>query len=279
MSPTQFPTAKAMLSMGQDNSPVGMARRQLKIFLAAVMFLTRLPVGRFHEFREEDVAMSTIYFPVVGALIGLAGGLVLLTSSMVPPVMAVLISMLITICLTGGLHEDGLADSADGLIGGQDPQRRLEIMKDSRIGAYGALALWFSLTAKLFLVQSLLAVNLVMAVEAMVIAHCFGRTATVALLTYLPYARIEYSKSGSFGNKVTFRQLVPVLVFAVILSFLLLGLQGVFCLTAGIVVTLVCGLYFKDKIGGITGDCLGAANQLVELSAYLSLLTLQPAKG
>ena len=261
-----------------DTSPVGIARRQLNIFLAAVMFLTRLPVGRFHVFREEEVASSTIYFPIVGALIGLAGGLALLTSAALPAFVAVLISMLVTVCLTGGLHEDGLADSADGLIGGQDPQRRLEIMKDSRIGAYGALALWFSLTAKLILVQSLLAVSLVTAISASVTAHCLGRTAAVALLTCLPYARIEYSKSSNFGNKVTFRQLTLVLIFAIVLSLLLLRLQGVFCLTAALAVTFVCGLYFKDKIGGITGDCLGAANQLVELSAYLSLLTLQPAK-
>ena len=254
------------------------ARRQLNMFLAAVMFLTRLPVGRFRQFRDEDEASSTIYFPVVGALIGLTGGLALFASSVAPPFVAVLFSMLVTICLTGGLHEDGLADSADGLIGGQDPQRRLEIMKDSRIGAYGALALWFSLTAKLVLIESLLTVNLVTAVRASVIAHCLGRTATVALLTCLRYARVEYSKSSSFGNKVTFWQLAPVLAFAVILSLLLLGLQGVFCLTAAVVVTLLCGLYFNRKIGGVTGDCLGAANQLVELSAYLSLVTIQPAK-
>ncbi|MBV8212373.1 MAG: adenosylcobinamide-GDP ribazoletransferase [Verrucomicrobia bacterium] len=260
-------------------SLVGLARRQLNIFLTAVMFLTRLPVGRFLEFREEQVASSTIYFPIVGALIGLAGGLALLTSAALPSFVAVLISMLITVCLTGGLHEDGLADSADGLIGGQNPQRRLEIMRDSRIGAYGALALWFSLTAKLTLVQSLLAVNLVTAISASVIAHCLGRAATVALLTCLPYARIEHSKSSDFGNNVTFRQLALVLIFAIVLSLFLLRLEGVFCLTAALAVTFVCGLYFKDKIGGITGDCLGAANQLVELSAYLSLLILQPAKA
>jgi adenosylcobinamide-GDP ribazoletransferase len=261
-----------------DISVLGVVRRQLNTFLAAVMFLTRLPVGRFYEFREEEVAASTIYFPVVGALIGLAAGLPLLMSAALPLFLAVLISMLVTICLTGGLHEDGLADSADGLIGGQDPQRRLEIMKDSRIGAYGALALWFSLTAKLILVQSLLAASLVTAISASVMAHCLGRAATVALLTYLPYARAEDSKSRHFGNKVTFRQLALVLAFAIAISLLLLGLQGVFCLTAAVAVTFICGLYFKDRIGGITGDCLGAANQLVELSAYLSLLTLQPAK-
>jgi adenosylcobinamide-GDP ribazoletransferase len=261
-----------------DTSLVGVARRQLNIFLSAVMFLTRLPVGRFHEFREEEVAASTIYFPIVGALIGLSGGLALLTSATLPALLAVLISMLVTVCLTGGLHEDGLADSADGLIGGRDPGRRLQIMKDSRIGAYGALALWFSLTAKLVLVQSLLTINLTAAICASVIAHCLGRSATVALLTCLPYARIEHSKSSNFGNKVTFRQLALVLAFAVILSLLLLGLRGVFCLTAAVAVTFVCGFYFKDKIGGITGDCLGAANQLVELSAYLALLILQPER-
>jgi adenosylcobinamide-GDP ribazoletransferase len=276
MSPAQFP--KALLFMGKDTSLVGVARRQLDTFLAALMFLTRLPVGRFHQFREEDVASSTIYFPVVGALIGLAGGLALLTSAVMPPFVAVLISMLITICLTGGLHEDGLADSADGLISGRDPQRRLEIMKDSRIGAFGGLALWFSLTGKLLLVQSLLAVNLVLAIRATVLAHCLGRAATVALLAGLPYVRIEYSKSGRFGNNVTLPQFALALVIAIILSILLLGLQGVFCLTTAIVITFVCGLYFKGRIGGITGDCLGAANQLVELSAYLSLLTLQPER-
>ncbi len=239
------------------------ARRQIDIFLAAVMFLTRLPVGRFHQFRDEDLAYSTLYFPVVGGVIGLAGGLALLASAVMPSFVAVLISMLVTICLTGGLHEDGLADSADGLVGGLDARRRLEIMKDSRIGTYGALALWFSLTAKLVLVQSLLAANLL------------GRTAAVALLAGLPYVRAEYSKSSPFGNKVTLSQLAVVVVFSTILSLLVLGLEGVLCLAAAIAVTFLCGIYFKRQIGGITGDCLGAANQLVELSAYLSLVTLQ----
>jgi adenosylcobinamide-GDP ribazoletransferase len=272
MFPALFLTRNRQMN---ETGPVTVARRQMNTFLAAVMFLTRLPVGRFHQFRDEDLASSTVYFPVVGALIGLAGGLALLASAVTPSFVAVLISMLLTICLTGGLHEDGLADSADGLIGGVDSRSRLEIMKDSRIGTYGALALWFSLTVKLVLVQSLLAVNLVTAVRTSVIAHCLGRAATVALLAGLPYVRSEPSKSSRFGNKVTFRQLAVVLVFATVLSLLVLGVQGVLCLAAAIVVTFVCGLYFKDKIAGITGDCLGAANQLVELSAYLSLVALQ----
>jgi adenosylcobinamide-GDP ribazoletransferase len=94
------------------------------------------------------------------------------------------------------------------------------------------------------------------------------------LLAGLPYVRAEHSKSSPFGNKVTLRQLAIVLLFSTILSLLLLRLQGVLCVAVAIAVTFLCGLYFKSKIGGITGDCLGAANQLVELSAYLSLVTL-----
>jgi adenosylcobinamide-GDP ribazoletransferase len=257
---------------------VAAARRQMDVFLAAVMFLTRLPVGKLHQFRVEDLASSAVYFPVIGALVGLAGGLALLTKFLLPSFMAVLVCMLVTICLTGGLHEDGLADSADGLIGGQTPQRRLEIMKDSRIGAYGALALWFSLTAKLILIESLVATNIGTAITAVVTAHSLGRTATVALLAGLPYVRPEDSKSSRFGNKVTLTQLAIGIVFPVILALLLLRLHGLICLVTAIVLTLGCGFYFKRRIGGITGDCLGATNQLVELGAYVSLVILQPAR-
>jgi len=261
-----------------DIGLVAVAQRQMNIFLAAVMFLTRLPVGRLHQFRVEDLASSAVYFPVVGALVGLTGGLSLLTSAVLPSFAAVLICMLVTTCLTGGLHEDGLADSADGLIGGQDRQRRLEIMKDSRIGAYGALALWFSLTAKLILIQSLLAVGMVTAITAVVIAHSLGRTATMALLAGLRYVRVEDSKSSRFGNKVTLTQVTPGLVFPVILSVLLLHVNGLACLVAAVLVSFACGVSFKRKIGGITGDCLGATNQLVELGTYLSLVVLQRAR-
>jgi adenosylcobinamide-GDP ribazoletransferase len=257
---------------------VTVARRQMDIFLTAVMFLTRLPVGKLHQFRIENLASSAVYFPVVGAFVGLAGSIALLTSFLLPSFVAVLVCMLVTICLTGGLHEDGLADSADGLVGAQTAQRRLEIMKDSRIGAYGALALWFSLTAKLILIQSLVTINIVTAMSAVVIAHSLGRTATVALLASLPYVRPEDSKSSRFGNKVTLAQLAIGLVFPVILSPLLLHLPGLVCLGTAVAATLACSFYFKRKIGGITGDCLGAVNQLVELGAYISLVILQPAK-
>ncbi len=108
-------------------------RHQVNFFLGALMFLTRFPVGKQYVFRSADLRRSTLYFPIVGLIIGLLGGAVLFCAELfVPPVVAVLLCMGVTVAVTGALHEDGLADAADGLIGGLEPRRRLEIMKDSR---------------------------------------------------------------------------------------------------------------------------------------------------
>ena len=116
-----------------------------------------------------------------------------------------------TVLLTGALHEDGLADAMDGLLGGQEPQQRLEIMRDSRLGSYGAVALWFSLTAKAFVLTSLLEEGVLKAVGALIVAHGLGRAATVALLFSHPYVRSDQSKASPFGNAVTLKEAVLAL--------------------------------------------------------------------
>jgi cobalamin-5'-phosphate synthase (EC 2.7.8.26) len=124
-------------------------RAQWNIFLIAVMFLTRLPVGRWVRYEQSLLAHCTVYFPLVGAGVGAFGaGVLWLGAMLVPLPLAVLLSMLSTVLLTGAFHEDGLADSADGFGGASDAARVLEIMRDSRIGTYGAIALWFLLTTK-----------------------------------------------------------------------------------------------------------------------------------
>ncbi len=253
-------------------------RHQMNIFLGALMFLTRIPVGKQYVFRAEDLPRSIIYFPSVGLIIGLLGGLVLFCAErLVPPVLAVLLCMGVTIAVTGALHEDGLADAADGLIGGFEPKRRLEIMRDSRLGSYGAVVLWFSLTAKLFLLTALLEKGVFPAVFALVVAHGLGRAATVALLFSHRYVRSEESKASPFGNTVTHKEFIISLFAPLLLSIALLGNKAVLPLTIAVVATWAAGVYFQKKIGGITGDCLGAANQLVELGCYLSLVVKLPA--
>jgi adenosylcobinamide-GDP ribazoletransferase len=252
-------------------------RQQFNIFLGALMFMTRLPVGKGYVFRSQDLPRSAVYFPIVGVMIGLLGGLVLLCAEpFFPPVIAVLFCMGTTVLVTGALHEDGLADAMDGLLGGQEPRQRLEIMRDSRLGSYGAVALWFSLTAKAFVLTSLLEEGVLKAVTALIVAQGLGRAATVVLLFSHPYVRSDQSKASPFGNAVTLKEALLALIFPVLLSFVLLGNKSVLILIAAAAGTWAAGRYFQKKIGGITGDCLGAASQLIELVCYLSLAVRLP---
>ncbi len=247
-------------------------RQQLNFFLGAVVFLTRIPVGSLYAFRREDLSRSVIYFPIVGMFVGLAGGMVLWAGHLfLPSLIAVLLCMATTVAMTGGIHEDGLADAADGLFGGRKAALCLEIMKDSRLGTFGALALWFSLTGKLLLLNTLLERSAWLAVAALVMANTLGRGAGVALLYFYPYVRMEGSKAKLFGDSVRGGQLLPALAFAAAVAFGLMGRAAALSVLAAIFVTALAGIYFKHKIAGVTGDCLGAANQLVELSSYLAL--------
>jgi adenosylcobinamide-GDP ribazoletransferase len=241
-------------------------------FLGAVLFLTRIPVGSLYNFQRTSLSRSVIYFPLVGALVGSAGGIILAAAHVFfPASIAVLLCMAATTAMTGGIHEDGLADAADGLLGGRSAGHSLEIMKDSRLGTFGALALWFSLTAKFLLLNTLLSHSAALTCAALIVAHTLGRGACVALLYFYPYARVEESKTKPFSDSVTRGQLLPALAFPTVLAFALIGRVAAACTIATVAVTGLAGVYFKRKIGGVTGDCLGAANQLVELASYLAL--------
>lgn len=252
----------------------------LNHFLGAVMLLTRAPVGRFYRHDpDQTLAPCVVYFPLIGLLVGVAGGLAGWAATLVFPVpLAVLISMLSTVVVTGGFHEDGMADAADGLFGGHTPARRLEIMKDSRIGTYGAVALWFTLTAKFLLLEELLrhaSGGLFLCVLAS--AHTLGRGATVLQLQALPYTGGPGSKSRRFAERLTPRQIGLALLLPVTVIFNLPGSCGSSCLIAGTLVTVCAARLFRKKIGGITGDCLGATNQLVELACYAAaVIQLKP---
>jgi len=248
------------------------ARQQVNSFLGAVVFLTRIPVGSLYNFQRTSLSRSVIYFPLVGALIGSAGGIILAAAhAFLPASIAVLLCMATTTAMTGGIHEDGLADAADGLLGGRNAAHRLEIMKDSRLGTFGALALWFSLTAKFLLLSTLLSHGAALTGAALIIANTLGRGACVALLYLYPYARVEESKGKPFGDSITRGQLIPALALPIALAFALIGRAAAACTLAAIAVTGLAGGYFKRKIGGVSGDCLGAANQFVELASYLAL--------
>jgi len=241
-------------------------------FLIAVMFLTRLPVLRLVKYDLEHLSKSTVYFPLVGAIVGSVGALTLWIASLkFPSTLAVLISMAATILLTGAFHEDGLADSADGFGGGYTKERILEIMKDSRIGTYGAIALWLFLTAKLLLLSEIFKQDDSLALATLVVAHLLGRYSSLPLIFTLDYARSESTSSKPFAEKMSAKRLLVASFYTICLSAILLEWNTLVVMGAMLIVTLFSGMYSKKRIGGITGDALGAANQLSELCVYVAI--------
>ena len=254
-------------------------RRLLRPPLTAVVFLTRIPCPRWVGGDPADLARSTAYFPLVGVVVGLAGGAaVWLAAHAWPPWVAAALSTAATVRLTGAFHEDALADACDGFGGGWEPAQVLAIMKDSRIGSYGGAGLALALLTKVGAVAAIAEASPGAAVRAVIAAHALGRSSSLPLIWALPYVRADEpagAKSKPFAASVTGARLAAGSATAVVVTAVVLAPLGPAAVAAAlllaVVVTAVGGRYFRRRIGGMTGDCLGAANQMVELATYLLL--------
>lgn len=250
-------------------------KKQVNLFLLALMFLTRLPVGRWVHYDPVFLAESTVYFPLVGALVGLLGALTLWSASLVLPLsLAVLLSMLVTVLTTGAFHEDGLADSVDGLGGSLDKTRALDIMRDSRIGTFGALALWFALMAKFLLLLQLAEASVWAAQLALVIGHTAGRWSSLWLIWRLEYVRTESATAKPFAQSVTPKRFWIGTVLFSLTGFLCFQLYTLVLLGLSLLVSFLAERFLQRRLGGITGDTLGAVNQVTEISLYFGLEVL-----
>jgi cobalamin 5'-phosphate synthase/cobalamin synthase len=252
----------------------------MKRFFAAISFLTRLPVPQKFVFEAADVGRSTVFFPLVGALIGLIQTSALLvfvnaaSGSVLKAILLAVLLVVINVFVTGALHLDGLADMADGFGGGREKERTLEIMRDSLIGSYGAVSLILLLILKVGAVAALIENE--MAWQFLILAPALGRWASVPLGKFMPYAR----KSGGLGNAVTdyvgWRELVGATIITAILLFALIDWQT--GLKLWLVVTVLtifnARLCFK-KIGGVTGDTLGANTEICETAVLLAAVFLK----
>lgn len=234
--------------------------------VAALRFLTRIPVpGR--ESRMEDVARGVAWFPLVGVLVGLAtAGAFVLGLRVWPPALAAALAVALGLLATGGFHEDGAADAADGLGGGWSRERVLEIMKDSRIGAYGAMALWAALTVRW---GALCALDR-RALWALPLAMAWGRWSIVALMAALPPASAGLAREvGAGAGWKAFLGATFLLVLAHLAVFRQPGVLRAAMSALGAL--LAWGAYLRHRMKGHTGDLLGAGNQLVETAALLAL--------
>ena len=235
--------------------------------LAAVRFLTRIPVPDT-AYDPDALARSVVYFPVVGLLVGGLAVAVwkLLDGHLARPVVALAV-VLFLVLVTGGLHEDGLADAADGFGGGWTRERILLIMRDSRIGSYGAIALFMSLGARVLLLGTMAPGRVV---GVLVVAQMLCRWTVLPLAAWLPSARVGTEGEGArLAGRVSWGNVGVGSVLAFGLAGLLLGWNALVPIVAVSVVAGVTGWLYRTKIGGTTGDCFGATCQIAEVAVYV----------
>jgi adenosylcobinamide-GDP ribazoletransferase len=244
-------------------------RHQGRLLVCAVQFLTRLPTPALVGFQADWINRSARYFPVAGQLVGLMSGAIwVLADRFWSGLPAAALAVAAGVLITGGFHEDGLADTADGLGGGQDRGRRLEIMKDSRIGAFGALALGLTLALRI----TLLAGQPPWAgAVALVVAHGGARAAAVVVMAALPYA----GDPGAAKIKPVPRGVRwPEAALALALGgwpLLFLGVpRAALAIVLAAAAAGVMALLSRKLIGGVTGDILGAVEQLAEIALLMA---------
>ncbi len=243
--------------------------KEWRLLLLAIGFFTRIPMPAHPDFKETDLNASVKYFPLIGWLVGGSGALIYWFALHVFPIeIAMLLSMIGTIYLTGSFHEDGLTDAIDGLGGGWEKEQVLTIMQDSRIGTYGAVALMLALFLKF---ETLIHLPIWMLAYVMVAAHSISRLAGVFVIATQEYVRTN-GKSKPLATKLNGLELSIAIGFG-LLPLLLLNWQAAACgVCAVFAIWGWFSLKLKKRLGGYTGDCLGAMQQLTEIAFYLAVL-------
>jgi adenosylcobinamide-GDP ribazoletransferase len=240
----------------------------IRAFLLGVQFLTRLPI---HTERPErrQIADSYYFYPVIGLLIG-AGAVLLRHALMLvfPTSFSIALVLAFLVWISGGLHEDGLADVADAMGGGWTREQRLAIMKDSRIGAFGAAALVLAVLAKY---AALTSMNPGRLDASLLTAQILGRWAFLPAGYFNRYAREGLGSEFMEGLSAT--TIIVGTVISTLAAIVLGKMQGLLALAASVAIITIASIYFRRGIGGITGDCLGAIFQFVEIATYAAFLT------
>ncbi len=238
-------------------------------FLAALQFLTILPIRR--DFTSEQIGRSTAFFPVVGLIIGLLlAGISYLLSLILPSIVVNILVITLLAVFSGALHLDGLADTLDGMAGHRTPEERLEIMRDSRIGGFGAVGLALFLLIEFVLLNSIPA-NL--RLYSLILAPALSRWGMVMAIFVYPYARPS-GLGTSFKEAVSWLQLLVATSVATIAAMLLFRLAGLAILAFASLMIFALAACFKRQLGGLTGDTYGAINEIATASVFFIITML-----
>jgi adenosylcobinamide-GDP ribazoletransferase len=243
----------------------------MRLLLTAVQYFTRIRVPASVGHAQEQLAGAVRYFPAIGLVVGAGGAATLwLAAQVLPAPLPAILATVVTVLMTGAMHEDGLADTCDGLGGGATRERALEIMKDPRIGVFGAIALILTLLLK---VSALSLMPVWSAMAALVAAHAFSRFCAV-LVTFA--GRYAGSLARSRAAPVVAGVKVGDVLVAALFGLPALVLCGRGAIVAVVVALVLLGLLSRwcaQRIGGYTGDTLGATQQITETGFYVALLT------
>lgn len=252
-----------------------MIAKELKLFICALQFLTRIPTPQLPDFQPEWIQQSARYYPVVGLLVGaFSGGVLWLASHLWGAWIAAVLAVATGMVLTGCFHEDGLADTADGIGGGQTRSRRLEIMKDSRLGTYGASVLFLNLALRILCLATLTVFSPLIGLACLIASNTMGRSVAVLAMAAMPYGGDPgMAKEGKPDRTSLLNVVLGIAIGAATMVPFTLS-DAVIGICAGIGVAFIPALLAWRLLGGRTGDVLGAIEQAFEIGFLLAMVAL-----
>jgi len=242
--------------------------REATRYLVAQQFLTRLPTPHGIIYEPGGLAHAARYFPLVGLVVGCLSALTwMIFVPILPSALAAGLALSVLILTTGALHEDGFADCCDGLGGGASQERALDIMRDSQIGAYGGIGLILIIGVRWVALSGF---DLSEGIAAFILAPVLGRSAMVVLLTFGTYARAE-GAAKDVKDGVTRSELMITLAICALIALLCSGFIGLFVILAALIAAVLWLKWLNFRLGGYTGDGLGAVEQIAQVVTLLCL--------
>jgi adenosylcobinamide-GDP ribazoletransferase len=248
-------------------------KKQFASFCFAFIFFTRIPIKLRSPYTPKIAEGATKYLPAVGWVVGGFSALVLWASLFIFPFsISIILSLISVILITGAFHEDGLADVCDGFGGGSTAEKKLEIMKDSHIGTYGVISLILVLVFRFVL---LFEIDTSLLPFVIIAAHSLSRSAAVSIMQTHKYVRKEnQSKVLHVIKKISFSDIIVSAIFGIAPLLLFQNIYFFLLIIPVFITRWLLGLLFKQQIGGYTGDCLGATQQICEIVFYMSYFLL-----
>lgn len=244
----------------------------MKSLILAIQFLTRVPININIETKENSFADSVLWFPAVGMIVGTFNALIyLLSAKVLDGMLPIVCAVLANVCITGALHVDGLADTCDGIFSARKKERMLEIMKDSRIGSNGTLAVVFDILIRVAILLSISSDKVIWLIFAAPIA---SRALMPLLMKLSVYARAEGGMGGLFLGKQSWSRTLAAFVVGMFIVWLSLNSAGLASFAVAMLTIILYRSYIYSKIQGMTGDTIGAANEIAEIVFLLTAVII-----